>query len=153
MSSATGESRSRCAELCRHAAPQPSQREHGDIVRLLGAVDKAADVLANQVDYSLGATGGRLREQPLKTHLAVKAMLRVLRFGDTVGEQQQQFAWRQLLSLDAIGKVVHRSERRSALSTEPDRRTVRAQQEGSVVPGVDVNQLAGSQVQDAGEHG
>ena len=53
-------------------SPQPSQRQQGDVVGLDRTVDKAADVLADQIDQRFGAGHRRIGEQLRQPLAAIK---------------------------------------------------------------------------------
>src|SRR5436190_1770761 len=113
----------------------PSQRQQGDIIRLLGPGGKAANVRDDRVDDAAGIVGRQCRQYRRQPLLSVQFTRAVGRFGNTIGIEQQHLAEIDVIVIDRKGKIVDDAERRSALGFETARPGAPLHQEGGVVTG------------------
>src|SRR4051812_7348325 len=70
----------------------PSQRQEGHVVGLLGAADKAADVVEDRRNDALGIDDRRLSQRYGQPFRGIERVVGVLRLGDPVGVEQQDLA-------------------------------------------------------------
>src|SRR5205807_1140228 len=131
----------------------PPQRQDSHVVRLLGAADKAADI----VDYRRNdvlSIDRCCRRQRLGQPLGgIKLVLGVLRFRDPVGKKQQNLTKLDPVVIDREEEVFDSTEWRAAFGDELPQAGAAADDEGRVVTGTGIADLARAEVENPGESG
>src|SRR5277367_637700 len=80
-------------------------------------------------------------------------MVGVLRFRDPVGKEQQNLARLDPVVIDRKAEVLDRAERRTALGEKLPQAAAAPEDEGRVVTGTGIGDLARGEIENAGESG
>ena len=129
------------------------QGHDGEVVGLLGFGDEAAHVAPHELDDRLGVAPGCGGEECRQACRRVGHPAPVFGLDDAVGIEEHQLIRRQLEVADGIGEVLDRAEWGTSLGREKKGCRIVAPQVGRIVPCVAIDDVAGREIEHAGEDG